>query len=157
MSYHGIDKLRLDEQTVEANLQKLNTWADILAEKLNYNFAHIDMPESTIYISKETEGKQDAPIISDLFRQKMYQHSATISANTTAQITGTDFGVATPYGYTPLVISRVNLYTSGLVVAGLHPTATGSSSVLDVRNTTSSSKTQNITIYILYVKSGYIS
>ena len=92
-----------------------------------------------------------------IFKEKMYQYSATIAANTTGTVSGTDFAVSTPDGYTPVSISRVNLGTTGLVLAGLHPNATGSSSVLDVRNTTSSSKTQNITIYIMYVKSVCVS
>lgn len=42
MSYHGIDKLRMDGASAEDNMRKLNAWLDSLSEKLNYNFTHVN-------------------------------------------------------------------------------------------------------------------
>ena len=90
--------------------------------------------------------------LQSVFIQRNYQYSATVAANSTAQITGTQLGVSTPDGYTPIAINRVNIGTAGMVIAGLHPNATESRSVIEVRNTTSAAITQNVNIFILYVK-----
>ena len=42
MSYHGIDKLRMDGASAEENMRKLNAWLDMLSEKLNYNTTHVN-------------------------------------------------------------------------------------------------------------------
>lgn len=94
--------------------------------------------------------------VSALFKLKNYQYQRSFPANTTTAILGTEFNVSTPDGYTPIAIPRFNLGTTGLVLCGMHPTATESSSVMEVRNVTSSAKTQNVNIFILYVKSDYI-
>lgn len=94
--------------------------------------------------------------LTDVFWAKNYQYSRSFPANTTTQVTGTQLGVSTPDGYTPMFINRINIGTAGLVIAGLHPNAVGSSSVIEVRNTTSSAITQNVNLFIVYVKTAFI-
>ena len=91
-----------------------------------------------------------------LFWAKNYQYNRSFPANTTTQVTGTQLGVSTPEGYTPMFINRIQIGTAGLVIAGLHPNVVGSSSVIEVRNTTSSAITQTVNLFIVYIKTDFI-
>ena len=86
------------------------------------------------------------------FSVSSYNYSYTISANSTLNITGTNFGVSTPSGYTAVAVQQWQSGNDNVVVAGIRCQYTGSDWVMKLRNTSSSSQSGKAYINILYLQ-----
>lgn len=86
------------------------------------------------------------------FQVKQYQTSYTVAAGSGKALTGTNFGVSTPSGYTPVAIAYFNTSDSNVHCFYLDARATGGSTVAYIRNNAGSSITNTMAIAILYLQ-----
>lgn len=89
----------------------------------------------------------------EFLQVKEYTYKYTANANAYLSITGTNLSVSTPSGYTPLCFKSVTTGSTGVAVIAQNSAATGSSTVIGIRNLTSSAITQTLTVNIVYVRS----
>ena len=85
------------------------------------------------------------------FAVQSFSYDYTIAANGTKDITGTNFGVGKS-GYTPVAVCMFNPGHTSLYVSALNGQATGSNTVMTVKNTSSSSISPQAWIAILYLQ-----
>ena len=97
-----------------------------------------------------------AEICTDLFQTKTYTVSYTAGGNASISLTADDFGATTPIGYSPIGASDFATQNVNVAVRGIYGKATGTASMMLMRNVSSSSVTATAYITILYVKSLFI-
>ena len=85
------------------------------------------------------------------FSVQSFNYQYTVSANGTKNITGTNFGVGKT-GYTPVAVCLFNPGSTDVHVIALDINATGSNTVMTVKNMTGSSITATAYIEILYLQ-----
>ena len=85
------------------------------------------------------------------FSVQSFNYQYTVSANSTKNITGTNFGVGKT-GYTPVAVCLFNPGSTDVHVIALDINATGSNTVMTVKNMTGSSITATAYIEILYLQ-----
>ena len=88
------------------------------------------------------------------YQTKQYTYQYTIPANGEARITGTDLGVSTPSGYTPVAVVFYNTDNTNVYPIWLSAEATGSSWVAILRSIVNSQLIQTFTVKILYLQTG---
>ena len=88
------------------------------------------------------------------YQTKQYTYQYTIPANGDVMITGSDLGVSTPSGYTPVAITFYNTDDTNVYPIWLSAEATGSSWVAILRSIVSSQLTHTFTVKILYLQNG---
>ena len=86
------------------------------------------------------------------YQIKQYQTSYTVAANAGKALTGTNFGVSTPSGYTPVAIVYFNTSDSNVYAFYLDVRATGGSTLAYIRNTANATVTNTMAIAILYLQ-----
>ena len=86
------------------------------------------------------------------FQVKQYQTSYTVAAHAGKALTGTNFGVSTPSGYTPVAIAYFNTSNSNVNLSYLDARATGGSILAYIYNTTNATITNTMAIAILYLQ-----
>ena len=86
------------------------------------------------------------------FQVKQYQTSYTVAANSDKALTGSNFKVSTPSGYSPVAIVYFNTSDSHVNVFYIDARATGESIVAYIRNTANASITNTMAIAILYLQ-----
>lgn len=91
-----------------------------------------------------------AEIPNNLFIVKNYTASKTITGSW-GYISGSEFGVSTPTGYTPVTFVSFSQDNPGCTIRGLSADAVGASGVMWLNNN-GNSNTVNANIKILYVK-----
>ena len=91
-----------------------------------------------------------AKIPKNLFIVKNYTASKTITGSW-GYISGTEFGVSTPTGYTTVAIVSFTQDNPGCTIRGLSSDAVGASGVMWLNNN-GNTNTVNASIKILYVK-----
>lgn len=102
-----------------------------------------------------------AKIVHDLYHQsifikKTYTRSGTVNGSSTALVTATNLGASTPTGYTPVAFTSVILPNGSLTVQQLNAAATGSTTMIGIKNTSTSNITYNLTATVLYVATAFI-
>lgn len=134
----------------------------------NYN---LNKPEGTDFYDKENDNanmdiidaqlKDHADAISDLntsmagmVKLITYTKSYTLAPQTAIMLTATDFGAATPAGYTPVCVSAATSGNNYIVIRSFSPT----NNVLILRSVASvDTLSSTATVIIMYVRSGCIS
>ena len=93
-----------------------------------------------------------------MFKKVTYSYKyASIAASGTLAITGTNLAVATPAGYTPIGFTYYTTGSANVVVYAINPTVTGSSTVVSLRNlSTSAQANKTFKITILYAKTSLL-
>lgn len=92
-----------------------------------------------------------------IFQTVTYSHKYTsLAAGSYVGITGTNFDVSTPTGYTPIGALSYTTASTSVNVVTVNAGATGSATVMGIRNNGSSAVTQTASITILYVLSTLI-
>lgn len=86
------------------------------------------------------------------YQVKQYQTSYTVAANSGKALTGSNFGVSTPSGYSPVAIAYFNTSDSNVNVFYIDARATGGSTVAYIWNTANVSITNTMAIAILYLQ-----
>lgn len=99
-----------------------------------------------------TPSELGAMPVSGAFQKKTYQFTYTISASASLTITGSDLGVSTPSGYTPVAFSQVTSGHAEVVIRGMICSSIGSNGIVYLRNTSAASRTGTVTVEILYIK-----
>lgn len=94
--------------------------------------------------------------LNNLFQTKTYSVSYTAGGNASVTITADDFNASTPSGYTPIGVVEFASQSVNVTVRGIYSKATGSSTMMTLRNVTSTSSTATAYITILYAKSLFI-
>lgn len=81
-----------------------------------------------------------------------YKYTASVSAGASATITGTNFGVSNPSGYTPVAIVYFDVPTWANLIR-VNASVTGSATVMQIVNTASSAKSGfTVSVTILYLQ-----
>ena len=100
----------------------------------------------------------DGSIEAALFRTKDYTYTySNMAAGTTILVTGTDLGVSTPSGYTPIGFVTCHSGLRYVDVIWQDATATGSSNVIVLYNHSTSVRSGTAKVTILYARTGIIS
>lgn len=86
------------------------------------------------------------------YQVKSYNCSYTVNSNNFKDITGSNFGVLTPSGYTPVAVCLFNPGNDKCWVSAINVQATGSTPLMTVHNPTGSNFTNTAYISILYVQ-----
>lgn len=86
------------------------------------------------------------------YQVKQYQTSYTVAANSDKALTGSNFGVSTPSGYSPVAIVYFNTSDSNVNVFYIDARATDGSTVAYIKNTANASITNTMAIAILYLQ-----
>jgi len=85
-----------------------------------------------------------------------YTWNDTITAGTSLSFTADDFGVSTPEGYTPVGFWRITAGTVYCSILAVVPGATGTSTILSIRNLSSEDKSGfTAGIGILYMRNEF--
>lgn len=156
---HGIEFF--STTTVPVNAEFL--YAESLKSKLRRDVVTISAQDLTaeqklqirenIGAAGEAELATKVGINDPLFMIKQYSASSgSIASSGKKSLTGTAFGVSTPDGYTPIGITYFSTGNSALTAYAVNATATGSGSVIGLRNVGGSSVTATVTVHILYAK-----
>lgn len=92
--------------------------------------------------------------LTGLYQTKNYEYEYTVSSGAALSITGTNFGLSTPAGYTPVGILAASTGSGdgSVVLSRIVGHLTGGNSAMLVKNTASASKTNTASIRILYMK-----
>ena len=101
------------------------------------------------------KGKIDE-ICTDLIQTKTYTVSYTAGGNASVALTANDFNVTTPSGYTPIGISDFASQSVDVAVRGIYGRASGTNTIMSLRNMSSNSVTATAYITILYIKSIFL-
>lgn len=89
-----------------------------------------------------------------LYQVKDYTYAySNLASGAILSITGTQLGVSTPTGYTPVAVRRAWSGNDNVDVRGFNGNATGSDVVLQLRNVTTSSRSGTARVSILYLMS----
>ena len=93
---------------------------------------------------------------SPLFYWKNYTCTqASVAANTSVNMSKTDFSITDVSGYTPIAMRRIGVSKEGFEITSFN--AAGSSAVLSVKNNTSAAiANTTFTIAIIYIKSDFL-
>ena len=87
------------------------------------------------------------------YQVKEYSCTYSCAANSTCNLTASNFNVSTPTGYTPFAVVKFDTATTSVCVCEMDATATGSEYMMRLRNPTSSNITNSTaTIKIAYVQ-----
>ena len=86
------------------------------------------------------------------YQIKDYHCSYTVNNNNFKDITGSNFGVSTPSGYTPVAVCLYNPGSDKCWVSAINVKATGNTPLMTVHNPTSSNLTNTAYISILYLQ-----
>lgn len=98
-------------------------------------------------------------VLNGLFVYKYYTKAIdSIANNATLSLTGDDFGVSTPSGYTPFAIKRFTSGSVHLYAALVRSDGTGTSTLMNIKNVSGSTQTDKTAgIGILYIKTGIVN
>ncbi len=88
---------------------------------------------------------------------KGFSFTYTVAAGGTLKITANDFGITDPTGYNRLCLRNISTGSGSTVIVETFATATGTYSVLTLRNVTTASVTATATISVLYTKQALTS
>ena len=102
-------------------------------------------------------GSEVVSNIGKIFIYKYYSYKITdsVAAGASKGITGTQLGVSTPTGYSPFAFLRVGTGYAYFQPYYININATGSSNVINIRNTNSSAvSNKTVDIGIMYIKNG---
>lgn len=89
----------------------------------------------------------------DTFKLITYTASYTAGGNASVSLTADDFGATAPTGYTPIAITDFATQSVNIAIRGVYAKATGTGTMMSMRNITSSSVTATAYITIMYTKS----
>lgn len=91
-----------------------------------------------------------------LIKTVNYSCEYTLSANGSISLTGTDFNKTTPSGYAPFALRMYQTGNPNVYMRGMSVSATGTGTVMALKNTSSSTQTGTASIGVAYIKSGVI-
>ena len=94
----------------------------------------------------------DITNMSGAFGWKEYVANYTINASSHLIMTANDFGASTPTGYKPISFASVTTGNNNVVIRAFMSQATGTDTMLVLRNLSTSSQTANATVRIDYCK-----
>jgi len=95
-------------------------------------------------------------VINNVMLVKTYSFSHTINADSVKNITGDDFGISSPSGYVPLCARRFASGNNYVFVTLLNIATSGTSAVMQLRNTSSESVDCSTVVSIVYIRSDFI-
>lgn len=88
------------------------------------------------------------------YQLKSYSFAYSITSQAQKNISGTNFGISTPSGYTPVAALQVLSGNIGVIVTGYRANQTGSEWVVNLRNMTTTVVEATAYIQILYLQTG---
>lgn len=91
-------------------------------------------------------------ICTDLIQTRTYTASYTAGGNASISITADEFNVTTPNGYTPIGIVDFASQNAHVTVRGIYSRATGTRTMMALRNVSTSSISANAYLTLLYIK-----
>ena len=136
--------------------QAINTTLQSLVGAISPSASNVTFDNTGTGLSASNVQAAIAEVCSDLIQTKTYTASYTVGGNASASITADDFGVTTPVGYTPIGISDFASQNVNVPVRGIYGRATGTSTMMALRNIVSTSVTATAYITILYIKSLFV-
>lgn len=118
----------------------------------------INADNATLTVTKKESGESTESPVATIYsagatlKRVDYSYAYTVAANSYVSITGTNFGVSTPSGYS--VVAAVNWSTGSQNVYAYRvvPQNTGDGSIMGLHNVSNSTVAVTATITILYAK-----
>ena len=146
------------EQKADGTLRAISDASTSIGDIDNVNITSAADGDALIYDS--TSGKWVNTSLnsatSPLFYWKNYTCTqASVAANTSVNMSKTDFSITDVSGYTPIAMRRIGVSKEGFEITSYN--AAGSSAVLSVKNNTSAAiANTTFTIAIIYIKSDFL-
>lgn len=136
--------------------QAINTTLQSLVGAISPAASNVTFDNTGTDLSASNVQAAIAEICTDLIQTKTYTVSYTVGGNASASITADDFNAMIPSGYTPIGIADFASQNVNVVVRGIYGRATGTSTMMALRNITSTSVTATAYISIIYIKSLFL-
>lgn len=136
--------------------QDIKTAINALANAISPAAANVTFNNTGTGLSASNVQAAISEICTDLFQTKTYTTSYTVGGNGAGSITANDFEVSTPSGYSVIGVVDFATQSTSVDIRGVYGRATGSSTMMSLRNVTSTSVTATAYITILYAKSLFL-
>lgn len=152
MAYIEVDEPAMLDSTGQDIVTAINN----LGGAISPNASNVTFDNTGTGLSASNVQAAIAEICTDLIQTKTYTVSYTVGGNASASITADDFNALTPSGYTPIGIADFASQNVNVVIRGIYGRATGTSTMMALRNITSTSVTATAYISIIYIKTLFI-
>lgn len=136
--------------------QDIKTAINALANAISPAASNVTFNNTGTGLSASNVQSAIAEVCSDLFQTKTYSASYTAGGNASVTLTANDFSATTPSGYTPIAVVDFSSQNVSVTVRGIYAKATGTNTMMTLRNVSSSITTSNAYITILYAKSLFL-
>lgn len=140
----------------DTSLQDIKTAINNLGSAISPAAVNVTFNNTGTGLSASNVQAAIAEVCSDLIQAKTYTVSYTTGGNASISITADDFGATTPSGYSPIGITDFASQSVNVVVRGIYGKASGTNTMMSLRNLSSSSVTATAYITILYIKSLFL-
>lgn len=144
-----LGNINTTEQGIEVALQ-------IIGQNVKPSALNIPYSNTSSGLSANNVQSAIDEICTDLIQTKTYTASYTAGGNASISITADDFNATTPNGYTPIGISDFASQNVNVTVRGIYGRATGTSTMMALRNVSSTSINATAYVTILYIKSLFL-
>ena len=89
------------------------------------------------------------------YQTKTWSYTYTLNAGASLNVTGTNLGISTPSGYTPVAVVRITTEHSDVVARSFNCLQTGGNTVVALHNIgTSKASSKSLSVTILYLQTG---
>lgn len=137
----------------DTTAQAIKASIDALAAAVKPDASEITYDNTSSGLSADDVQGAIDEICTELIVTRTYTASYTAGGNASVALTANDFNAATPSGYTPIGISDFASQNVNITVRGVYGRATGTASMMVMRNVTSTSVTATAYVTIVYIKS----
>ena len=146
------------EQKADGTLRAITDATTSISDIDDVNVSSVADGDALIYDSTSSKWVNTSlnSATSPLFYWKNYTCTQTsVAANTSVNMSKTDFSIADVNGYTPIAMRRIGVSKEGFEITSFN--AAGSSAVLSVKNNTDAAiANTTFTIAIIYIKSDFL-
>ena len=146
------------EQKADGTLRAISDATTSIGDIDNVNISSVADGDALVYDSSSSKWVNTSlnSTTSPLFYWKNYTCTqASVAANTSVNMSKTDFSITDVSGYTPIAMRRIGVSKEGFEITSYN--AAGSSAVLSVKNNTSAAiANTTFTIAIIYIKSDFL-